>query len=155
MAIDTDGYILSTINLQNNPNEGDSGIYFLQSSEGYIKVGKSGSLSKRLATYKTHNSTIRLVGFIWEPVKYMDFAEITQHKLWGDFRISGEWFAPVKPLVKYISLFHNGCGISVYLYQKTPKVYQDLIRTEQENRESYEVYVRQYGDELRAQGWKI
>src|SRR5512139_2119629 len=58
------------------------GIYFMQSGEGYIKIGKSGNIFKRIGGYRTHHPMTRLVGIIGPAPAYLDYNENLLHRLW-------------------------------------------------------------------------
>lgn len=124
-------FILPTIQLYKELS-GTEGIYFLQSIEGYIKIGQSKEVFKRMSAYKTHVTSIRLVGFICTSVKFLDYNENLLHRLWEPFIVSGEWFAPVRPLVKYIKCFGpDGHGMPMELTEPEPATWQELLASEE------------------------
>jgi len=105
---------------------GEVGIYYLQSPEGYIKIGQSKNVFKRIGKYKTHNPAIRIVGFICTGPDLLTYNENLLHRLWEPFILSLEWFAPVRPLIKYISSFQNGYGMPMELIDPIPNTYLEL-----------------------------
>jgi hypothetical protein len=103
------------------------GIYFIQSAEGYIKIGKSNDIVKRLGSYRTHHPMTRLVGMIGCASKYLDYNENLLHRLWEPFIVSLEWFAPVRPLIEYIQSFDDiGCGHPMELFNTEPATWKEL-----------------------------
>lgn len=120
-------FILPTVTICKELS-GTVGIYFLQSIEGYIKIGQSKEVFKRISKYKTHITSIRLVGFICTGDKFLDYNENLLHRLWESFIVSGEWFAPVRPLVKYIRYFgEEGYGMPMELIEPEPATWQELL----------------------------
>jgi hypothetical protein len=108
------------------------GVYFIQSAEGYIKIGKSNDVIRRLGSYRTHHPMTRLVGMIACAQQHLDFNENLLHKLWEPFIVSLEWFAPVRPLVEYIRCFGNdGLGHPLELMGKPPETWKALLEFQQ------------------------
>ena len=159
-------FILPAVKI-NNGVLGNSGVYFMQGAEGYIKIGKTGNVFKRRSNYRTHNSTIRVVGWIWIPEKYMDEVEVKLHQLWDDFRVTGEWFAPVPPLVEYISHFWKGHGLTftdmildgTIKSIEDIKTYQDLLRIQcarfYETKSALDAMSEEEKAKLRTEGWEL
>jgi hypothetical protein len=117
---------------------GKEGVYFVQDKDGLIKIGLSNKISKRISQYKTHRAGLRLVGVIGCAPRYLTYNENLLHRLWSDFVVTGEWFAPVRPLIRYITAFKSGYGtpLELYTYGKPgePNTYIELIALEEETR---------------------
>ncbi len=87
-----------------------SGIYFLQQSTGYIKIGQAYRIRDRIVGYKTHNPLpLWFIGYI--PTGELDKTEKSLHSYFNDYRISLEWYAPCKKLLAYINYFVDGVGV--------------------------------------------
>lgn len=128
-------YVLPQINIDDRWmawHGGDKyGIYFIQSAEGYIKIGKSNDMFRRLGNYRTHHPMMRLVGVITPAPAYIDYNENLLHRLWEPFIVSLEWFAPVRPLVEYIRLFDDfGDGHPLELISDEPATWQELLEVQ-------------------------
>jgi hypothetical protein len=119
-------FILPTIRIDKDLC-GEVGIYFLQDRDGHIKIGQTSHLFKRMSAYRTHNSVIRLVGFICTGQDYLNYNENILHRLWEMFVITGEWFAPVRPIIQYISYFRGGIGSPMECYRREPAIYEELL----------------------------
>lgn len=88
-----------------------SGIYFIQNANGFIKIGQSTNISKRVQQYQTHSSSlVWLAGYI--ETRDLDGTEQEIHTYFDDYRIGGEWFAPCRGLLDYLSHFVNGKGLA-------------------------------------------
>jgi hypothetical protein len=129
-------FVLPEINIDHS--WGNNGIYFLQDRDGYIKIGQSNNIPKRITQYKTHNAVMRLVGVIsCAPGVYQTYNENLLHRLWSEFVVTGEWFSPVRPLIRYISAFEDGygCPLEIFTfvnpegnnYYGEPNTYTELI----------------------------
>lgn len=107
---------------------GEVGIYFIQDRDGYIKIGQSSRIYKRISTYKTHKAGMRLVGMIVTGGQLLDYNENVLHRLWEEFIVTGEWFSPARPLVKYIQSFgEDGTGMPMELIDPEPNTYTELL----------------------------
>lgn len=74
-------------------------VYFIQSSEGSIKIGYSQNIQKRLKSLQTnHSSSLQLLGII----KGDKQKEKEIHNLFKNSRIKGEWFFPSYQVLKFI-----------------------------------------------------
>lgn len=75
-------------------------IYFVQVSSGPIKIGISIEPHTRISKIQTDTpDEVRLIGQFSGGV----ICERGWHKTFAASRISGEWFAPVEPLLRAIS----------------------------------------------------
>lgn len=123
---DTD-YILPTIHTTKEMS-GTDAVYFLQDKDGMIKIGKSENFFRRLTTYKTHNAAVRLVGLIVTGRHLLTYNENLIHRLWEEFVVTREWFAPARPLTRYIKAFgKTGHGIPMELIDPEPNTYTELL----------------------------
>ena len=101
------------------------GIYFIQDINGYIKIGESVDIGKRLKNYRTHNThPVWICGYI--PTTFGKENESFQHFVWGDFLAFGEWYAPGRALVEYVNLFCDGVGLAVEDMIKEPTNHSEL-----------------------------
>ena len=86
------------------------GIYFVQNANGYIKIGQSGNIARRMEQYQTHSPMLTwLVGYI----KTDDWKDTEEslHEYFKECKVGGEWFAPVDALLDYLRNFDNGKGM--------------------------------------------
>jgi len=121
-AMEVDDYCRETL------NRSYLGVYFIQSAEGYIKIGKSSDVLKRLGSYRTHHPGMRMVGMISCAPKFLDYNENLLHRLWEPFIVSLEWFAPVRPLIEYLRNFDRyGFGFPMELVGSGVATWQDLL----------------------------
>jgi hypothetical protein len=81
-------------------NGGGRYIYFIQEEfGGNIKIGVANDPEKRLANLQSANpKRLKIVGR-FEAGK---LAERLRHKMFGEFRLEGEWFSPEESLTSYI-----------------------------------------------------
>jgi hypothetical protein len=114
---------------------GECGVYFIQCTSGYIKIGMTSDIKARFIHYQTHNPMgCRLVGYIVtimpkETEEYL-------HYYFDPYRVGGEWFAPCVGLVHYITNFIDGRGNPLEEIDENdlldlPKTQERLLRNHQ------------------------
>lgn len=105
------------------------GIYFIQGSQGYIKIGNSYQINTRLQQLKSSNPTQVWLSGVISTQEY-SVNEGFQHDIWELFHVTGEWYAPVLPLLEYLNYFQDGIGLSLEQMEKKPKNYLELIQAQ-------------------------
>jgi hypothetical protein len=60
--------------------------YLMTDASGYIKIGKSQNINKRLSTLKIGNPTIKVINFLDKNIEH------ELHTIYNSKRIVGEWF---------------------------------------------------------------
>lgn len=79
-------------------------VYFLESDNGLIKIGKSANLEKRIINLARGNAAkLNLVGYLEDDIEKTDSLEVSLHKRFQYLRSHGEWFEFTDVIKKYIS----------------------------------------------------
>lgn len=79
---------------------GSEYVYVIYENENTFKIGRSKNVSRRIKSYKTHNSSINGYLAIFE-VNDSKLAESSLHRVYSKYCIKGEFFElPVKELKK-------------------------------------------------------
>lgn len=78
-------------------------VYFLQRSDGPIKIGYTQALPQRIAMLETATGPLDLVGLEHGTRQ----REQILHGMFRAVRLYGEWFAPSRELVDYLSQTHH------------------------------------------------
>lgn len=81
---------------------GESYVYFIfDTVRNLVKIGVSSELPNRFNRLKSEHPNITLEGVILG--NYQDEQEY--HKIFSGFRVEGEWFEPVPPILHFIKHF--------------------------------------------------
>jgi hypothetical protein len=85
----------------------ENSVYFIQaqSSDGYIKVGRSNDVKSRISALQT-SSPYRLKLLFSMPAILE--IETLAHKKYAEFNVSGEWFKPAEIILSDIQCLKDG-----------------------------------------------
>lgn len=101
--------------------------YFIQSSTGYIKIGKSANPIKRLQYLQTGSpEELRLLGFTKASTEEQLHASLSQ------YRVRGEWFRPAGPVLRAAldaSLYAEAqAGVTYTGFFTSPQAFSEATR---------------------------
>lgn len=102
-------------------------VYFIEASNGLIKIGSTKNLSGRSRALAASNALpLRLVA--WDHGSKVD--ELALHRLFAEARRHGEWFSPTPELLRFVrEVAHRGRRVvDVAAWQRNLECDQALAR---------------------------